>query len=277
MKNKKQLLIMSISFVLFFVLSGCNLPGMSQDIPIEELVATYQKQTEAAMGSESPIEEETMAPPEGGSEPSQTATATIALTPTQEKPMVNVSVDTNCRTGPGKIYDWIGGLLVGEEAEVVGASTDGQYWIIRNPDQNGECWLWGNYASVTGETADLPRYTPPPTPTPAFVWEGNWTTYTVDTSDNLIETYPMSISVIGQDFTAIVDMGGGDSATATGTISGDHLSVTGSWVGPINNGPFTFYAMGANQFQGNANNGGGDFGWCGSRGGAGQPSPCFVP
>jgi hypothetical protein len=250
---------------------------MSQDIPVEDLVATYQKQTEDAMGPDVPAEEETKAPSEETPQPSLTPTATITLTPTQDKPMVSVSVDTNCRTGPGKIYDWIGGLLVGEKAEVVGVSTDGQYWIIKNPDQNGECWLWGNYATVTGPTAELPKYTPPPTPTPTFLWEGNWTTYTTDTSNNLMETYPMSITVDGQDFTAIVDIGGGDTVTATGTISDDYLSVTGNWVGPINNGPFTFYAMGANQFQGNANNGGSDFGWCGGRGGAGQPSPCYVP
>ncbi|MCB2202827.1 hypothetical protein KQH56_02355 [bacterium] len=277
MKKLIKTLVITISLILIFGLAGCNLPGMNQDVPIEELVATYQKQTENAMGSEAPDEEETMALSDEDAAPSQTATATITLTPTQGKPLVSVSVDTNCRTGPGKIYDWIGGLLVGEEAEVVGASTDGQYWIIENPDQNGNCWLWGNYANVTGETTGLPIYTPPPTPTPAFVWEGNWTTYTVDTSDNPMETYPMTITVDGQDFTAIVDIGGGDSVTATGTISDDRLSVTGNWVGPINDGPFTFYAMGANQFQGNANNGGGDFGWCGGHSGAGQPSPCYVP
>ena len=50
--------------------------------------------------------------------PTITASPTITLTSTLEAPMVSVSVNTNCRTGPDKIYDNIGALLVGEQAEV---------------------------------------------------------------------------------------------------------------------------------------------------------------
>jgi uncharacterized protein YgiM (DUF1202 family) len=82
--------------------------------------------------------------------------------------MVTVSVNTNCRTGPGVIYDLVGGLLVGEEAVVVGKFTLTNYWIINNPDSSGTCWLWGQYATVTGNTAGLPEYAQPPTPTPTF-------------------------------------------------------------------------------------------------------------
>jgi len=49
---------------------------------------------------------------------------------------------------------------------VVGKYSVGNYWIINNPDSSGTCWLWGQYATVTGNTAGLPEYTPPPTPTP---------------------------------------------------------------------------------------------------------------
>ena len=82
--------------------------------------------------------------------------------------MVTVSQNTNCRTGPGVVYDLIGGLLIGEKAEVVGKYSAGNYWIINNPDSSGTCWLWGQYATVTGNTAGLPEYTPPPTPTPTI-------------------------------------------------------------------------------------------------------------
>jgi hypothetical protein len=61
----------------------------------------------------------------------------------------------------------VGALLIGEIAEVVGRNPTGNYWYIRNPDQsNGFCWLWGEYATLTGNTSVLPVYTPPPTPTP---------------------------------------------------------------------------------------------------------------
>jgi hypothetical protein len=63
----------------------------------------------------------------------------------------------------------VGALLVGETAQVYGRDPTGRYWYIRNPDSGPEfCWAWGEYATVTGNTALLPVYTPPPTPTPTF-------------------------------------------------------------------------------------------------------------
>jgi len=101
--------------------------------------------------------------------PSQTLTATLTVTPTQSIPEISVSVPTNCRNGPGKVYRMEGALLVGEVAQVYGRDPTGNYWYIRNPDStNNFCWVWGEYATLTGSTAFLPVYTPPPTPTPTF-------------------------------------------------------------------------------------------------------------
>ena len=81
--------------------------------------------------------------------------------------MVSVSVNTNCRTGPGRSYDYRGALLVGETEEIVALSTVPNYWYITNPDQPGEfCYLWGEYAIVVGDTQALPEFTPLPSPTP---------------------------------------------------------------------------------------------------------------
>lgn len=101
--------------------------------------------------------------------PSPTLTATPLFTPTPLVPQIRVSVPTNCRVGPGKVYRMVGALLVGEIAEVYGRDPTGRYWYIRNPDSSsGFCWAWGEYATVFGNTALLPVYTPPPTPTPTF-------------------------------------------------------------------------------------------------------------
>ena len=81
--------------------------------------------------------------------------------------MVSVSINTNCRTGPGISYDLRGALLVGETEEIVAVSTAPNYWYIKNPDREGEfCYLWGEYATVVGETQALPKFTPLPSPTP---------------------------------------------------------------------------------------------------------------
>lgn len=279
MKNKSRLI--SISFlILVLLLTGCNLPGANQDLSVEDWVATYEQQTAVAMGGE-------VTPGDGGAgaaptvtqtiQPTITLTPTFTLTPTESKPMVSVSVDTNCRTGPGKIYDWIGALLVGEVAEVVGKTADGQYWVIKNPDKAGECWLWSNYASVTGPTANLVEYTPPPTPTPVIDWAGSWTTYNVAQDNSWHFSYPMFLSVNGSTLTGTVDLGGGQTVNLTGTISEDFKTVSGTWIGPALDGTFEFFALGPNQFQGNGDNGSQVFGWCGSRSGAGEPSPCYTP
>jgi hypothetical protein len=101
--------------------------------------------------------------------PTQTLTATAAFTPTPVVPQISVSVPTNCRDGPGKVYRREGALLVGETTQVYGRDPTGRYWYIRNPDSGSEyCWVWGEYATIVGSTTFLPVYTPPPTPTPTF-------------------------------------------------------------------------------------------------------------
>ncbi len=102
--------------------------------------------------------------------PSPTITLTLApvFTATPSVPLISVSVPTNCRVGPGRAYDRVGALLAGEVAEVFGRDLGGNYWYIRNPDNSsGFCWLWGEYATLAGNTQALPVFTPPPTPTPA--------------------------------------------------------------------------------------------------------------
>ncbi len=268
-------------FLGLMMLQACSFPGTASEegTDAEDLAQTMVAQTDAARSAQAPIPTDTIAaeptltqtqPPKATPEP------TLTLTPTLQKPMVSVSVDTNCRTGPGKIYDYVGALLVGEEAEVIGQAMDGLYWIIKNPDQPGECWLWDNYASVTGATEDLPKYTPPPTPTPAFTWEGAWTTYSGVAP---FDIHTMRVTVDGSSFSGYIELGGGDSIVLTGNIADDYLSVNGTWQGPVANGPFNFFALGVNQFQGNGDTSeafaGQIWAWCGSRSGVSQPSPCF--
>jgi hypothetical protein len=87
---------------------------------------------------------------------------TEAFTPTPEKPSISVSVDTFCRTGPGRDYEKVGILLVGETTEIVGRHATGQYWYVRNPDVGADfCWMSGEYASISGNTLVLLVQTPP--------------------------------------------------------------------------------------------------------------------
>ena len=107
--------------------------------------------------------------------PSLTPTLTFTFTPLV--PMVSVSIATNCRSGPGSGYSVLGVLVVGQSALVVGQNTQMGYWIIQWPSQSGTCWLWNQYATVTGNTGGLPLVNPPPTPTPAASFKVAYSSY----------------------------------------------------------------------------------------------------
>ena len=112
---------------------------------------TAVAQTMAAMPSNTPV-----------------FTSTPVFTDTPSVVTVSVSVNTNCRSGPGDPYDLLGILVVGKSAEVVGRGSNGGFWIIRFPDNPSiTCWLWNQYATTSGNTGSLPIVTPPPTPTPS--------------------------------------------------------------------------------------------------------------
>jgi hypothetical protein len=156
-------------FAAFFVIAGvlalsaCNLQ-LTAPAP-GDAIATAVAQTRSA-------QTEVASHMEAGLDPLATDTPAVTFTPSATPappaPMLGVSVNTNCRTGPGKAYPITSALTVGETAQIVGREAGGQYWVIRLPkDPTDICWVWGQYATVTGDIASLPIITPPPTPTPA--------------------------------------------------------------------------------------------------------------
>jgi hypothetical protein len=165
--------------VLLVVALACYSPTVVVPTTDQNLVATMVAQTVVAAQTQngqgfipntgsSPTPTQTFIPELPTLTPTVTLTPTPIFTTTPLVPMISVSVATNCRMGPGKVYDRVGALLVGETAEVVGRDPTGNYWFIRNPDvANDFCWLWGEYATLTGNYVALPMMTPPPTPTPA--------------------------------------------------------------------------------------------------------------
>ena len=264
---------------LALLLSACGFPSAD----VEDQVALSIAQTQLAQSqtalagadkgptretdSPLPVPTATQTP-----EPSKTPTPTLTLTLTEESPTISVSVDTNCRSGPGKQYDIIGALLVGETAQVIGRTAGGQYWIVQNPDRAGECWLWDTYATVTGPTDSLPIYTPPPTPTPQFTWEGTWDTVHGPPA-GMVAIIPMTVTVEGRNLSATIPIPG-DPVLVSGTISDDWLSVSGTWSDGTHSGTFKFFALGSDQFNGSSQNGE-TWEWCGGRGGAALPDPCL--
>ncbi|MBL8099894.1 MAG: hypothetical protein JNK81_11975 [Anaerolineales bacterium] len=156
MFKKKSALFLFV--VLMLVLSSCNLPSGEATPTVEVSDLALKITAQALLLQNSPTPEFTATPE---------LTATPGATFTPSVPTVTVSVNTNCRTGPSVQYDIVDSLLVGQTATVVGKSSSTGYWIIQRVSGGGTCWLFPQYATVSGNTANLPEYPVPPTPTPS--------------------------------------------------------------------------------------------------------------
>jgi uncharacterized protein YgiM (DUF1202 family) len=139
------------------------------------VAATQAAQTELANQATASMAAMESNTPQFTFTPSLTPTLTFTFTPTV--PMVTVSVATNCRSGPGDPYSILGVLAVGQSAQVVGQNTQMGYWIIQLPTSGATCWLWNQYATVSGDTSGLPLVNPPPTPTPAASFKVAYASY----------------------------------------------------------------------------------------------------
>src|SRR5512140_3262631 len=128
---------------------SANATAVAQTVDFTMMTTQTAAQPIDLIASETPTEVPTLTAtwtPEPTFTPTQTATLppTLTVTPTftptfvpsatSVSPMISVSVATNCRLGPGKVYTMVGALMVGQTVPVYGRTADGSYWYIRNPD-----------------------------------------------------------------------------------------------------------------------------------------------
>ncbi len=174
----KKPMIWIIPVLLMLVLSSCNLSAGQQgpnEQEMQTLVALRVEQTQlaATLASVEQFITPTLEP--GQPTPTETFTPTITLTPeptltpTPAGVWLTITENTNCRVGPASYYPLVVSLAAGQTVEATGRSTFDNYYYVVNPQNaNGYCWVWGKYATVAGDTAMLPVYTPQPTATPTM-------------------------------------------------------------------------------------------------------------
>jgi hypothetical protein len=108
-------------------------------------------------------------PTQTGTPQTSTPSPVPSDTPIPAPVTIRVTSPTHCRSGPGKVFDIVGSLLVGMKAVVIGRDPTNQYYYIENPYVYTDyCWVWGQYAEFEGDPLALPALTPPPTPTATF-------------------------------------------------------------------------------------------------------------
>jgi hypothetical protein len=167
----RKIFLGAVPFIFLISLSACDLMG-APAAPTQDTAAFIQTQVVLLVASTAQVQTDiansvvqTLAAMQTNT-PESTFTPTFTITPAF--PMVGVTVETNCRSGPGTAYEALGIVFVGDTAQVVGRNSTSEYWIIKLPSNHATtCWLWGKYATVVGNTSGLPVSTPPPTPSPA--------------------------------------------------------------------------------------------------------------
>ena len=149
--------LIPILFVLLF-LTACNGPVQDPGLP---------STSESTQSDEGQIADSPLPPTDTTAPPTETPTATPLPTLTSTlAPIANISANTNCRTGPGSVYDLLHTYLAGDEVVLHGKNPNGFFWYTSDSAGiNPDCWLWTQYATPVGDTAMLPVFTPPPTPT----------------------------------------------------------------------------------------------------------------
>lgn len=167
MKTRK--LVLSILTPLLLLISACTFPGLSSEPSLNDQAATFVAQTLNAPAPVEPVQTVQTTPrpaisPTTGASSGPTAT----ITPTYSVPMLKVDDPTNCRSGPGQNYEIITTFQAGASAEIVGRFPENNWWLINNPFGSGTCWIWGEFATVSGSTWTVPSVTPPPPATPGL-------------------------------------------------------------------------------------------------------------
>ncbi len=190
MTHKQKLTLLSLILILAL---ACNLPGTAPPLSVDDQAATIiaaTLQAQAQNGGDVPITA-TFSPVPQITATIATTGPTPTITPTYSVPMLTLREQTNCRAGPGQSYDILFAYVKGVKREIIGHYPQENYWLVKAPESaTGECWLWGEYADITGSYWVVASVTPPPTATlslpqaPAVKWEFNcdYATTAVDVS-----------------------------------------------------------------------------------------------
>jgi len=223
-------------------------------------------ETAALPAPELPVETEGTATP----------TETVTSAPTiPSSPSAQLTENTNCRKGPLAAYDLVITYLNGQLLDILGKNAAGDYWFVANPNNpSANCWLWGRYAQVSGDTSQVPVFTPPPSPTPAWHWAGTWTVW-LDASHQ--DQYSQTLSQNGDQVSGNMVLLGGPEMLA-GTTSQAGRNVSGAFIGSTIT--FGWHMLdNGDQFIGNLYVPATDqtYPYCGARNGQPPPSPCLWP
>lgn len=142
--------------VLAIAVLSCRLPTRPPGTA-EFRVAASPTPTVAPAWASTP----TPAPP--GETPTVTPTGTVTPTVTLGPPTFTTSVNANCRSGPGLVYDVVRVVMAGTSEPIVGRDAASTWWVIQG---GARCWVSSITGTTSGDLSGVPVLPAPPTPTP---------------------------------------------------------------------------------------------------------------
>jgi hypothetical protein len=143
-----------VFIIIVFVLTACHLPNQTEATPLPHPITatpTIASSTPTLIPIETLLAQATPT-----FIPTDTPTPRLALASVINQPV-------NCRYGPSIAYAVVGGLEIGDQAEIVGKNIDVTWWYVKNPsDPSTFCWLAADLIDATGSTDALPVVPVPP-------------------------------------------------------------------------------------------------------------------
>ena len=220
------LIIMTLAMSAVF----CGQSNNQTDPPAED-AGSVETSVAATLAAQEP------APPQ--SDPTQPAQPPADPTQPQSQPgqpSISVSEDTNCRRGPSPDFEKAGFLLVGQTSTVHGRNQAGDWWYIANPRKPGSyCWLWGQYATVQGDTTAITLLTPPPPPQPVAGYVNEEYGFSLQTGTYSYEENPNSLILTKGEYKLVIcfQRSGENIICRTGVPAGDwaaggHFTLAGN-------------------------------------------------
>ncbi|MBC8330486.1 MAG: hypothetical protein H8E28_00745 [Anaerolineae bacterium] len=98
--------------------------------------------------------------------PTLEPTPTFTITPTVVPPSLSVDTNAVCRTGPDINYPIAGYLETDATLHVSGMVEGELSWFLIQLEDGKDCWIADSVVTLHDGGVNVPRITPPPTPTP---------------------------------------------------------------------------------------------------------------
>jgi hypothetical protein len=173
---KTKLIQWPLTLLLLLMLCSCNFPSAQQatvdpylmeTIVAQNVQLTVLSRDLATAAAQTPTP--ASLPSEGLGSPTLTLTPKILSTPTPKELTLTINQNTNCRKGPANYYALVVTLKAGDKVVVLGRNAHSDYYnVLPSASASTSCWVWGNYATLSGNTGGLPVFTAVPGPTLTF-------------------------------------------------------------------------------------------------------------